>query len=486
MSADQNLGLNGARSALVGSSGQLIKLVINMVSLIVLSRILAPEDYGLTALAFAIIGVAELIRDLGLSTASIQAKHLPTAERDNLWWANTLLGLGCTLVCCALAPLIGWIFHDSRLILITICISFVFALSGMATQFRCDLIRKLQYGRLTSWETASALISLAAAISIAFAGGGYWALIAQQLINNLLVLGGNALMAGWLPGAIDRSTSIRKFFHYGFPLFGSSVLTYFSGNLDTILIGKFFGNTVLGSYNRAIQMVRMPMNQIRNPLGNVALSTLAKVREDKSRYESMLLKAQALYLYPIVAIALLIAFGSENIIHFLLGSKWEQSIPLVAILAFGDALTSLSSVAGWIYLSEAKSGALFRLTIYSTVLRIALFCAAIPFGVTYVAAVYIATGAIMWPATFIHCQKTTGFHTLPMFWVSLRAFLSLFAAGGIAYAGTRYLELTSHFLAILVLMAIFAVSFIAICAILPPVRKDARYVGQTFQKVLSK
>lgn len=479
-----SLGTSAARNALLGSSGQIVKLIINMASLVVLSRILTPEDYGLTALAFAIIGVAELVRDLGLSTASLQASSLSNKERNNLWWANTLLGFGCTLICCVVAPLIAYYFADQRLVLIIISMSFVFTFSGMATQYRCDLIRKLQYGRVASWEVFSSLLALLSAIFIAVAGGGYWALVAQQLISNSLTLGGLAYFAHWLPKRYDRKTSIRKFFSFGMPLFGSSILTYASGNLDTILIGSHYGNNILGSYNRAIQMVRMPMNQLRNPIGNVALSTLSKVRADPPRYARMILQAQALFLYPIVGIALWITICAPDIILILLGDKWASSISLVMLLALADAVTSLSSVAGWVYLSENKSSALFKLTIFNTLLRISLFLAAIPYGVNAIASVYILTGLIMWPLTFIHCQAVSKFNTKPMFWVSVRVFLTLGGAALGAWWAGSFLTQINQILHLLMTSLIYLGLFVLFVVLIPSARREVREVISMGQRII--
>lgn len=484
MSKENSLGVSAARSALLGSSGQMIKLVVNFTSLILLARILSPEDYGLTALAFALIGIAELVRDLGLSTASIQAPHLSDAERSNLWWANSSLGLLCTIICSVAAPFIAIAYNEPKLTLIIILMSIVFTLSGMATQYRVTLIRKLHYGRLSSWEVLASVIALSAAIVVALMGGGYWALVTQQLLNNLLSLVGLQLMAGWRPTFYDRSVSIKKFFTFGFPLFGSSVLTYIGGNLDTALIGKYFGTATLGSYNRAIQMVRMPMNQIRNPLTNVALSTLAKIRNDTETYRAMVVKAQALYLYPVVFLATWISLSANDIIHLLLGAKWQESVSLVVILGIGDALTSLSSAAGWVYLSESKSGALFRLTIYSTVLRIALFIGAIPFGVNAVAGVYVLTALIMWPATFIHCAKTTLFSTKPMFMVSVRVVLLVAVSALAGYAVGLISFVAQNFIThLLVTSAIYTLLFVTLAFMIKPIRNELVFIIDLLSRV---
>ena len=68
---------------------QLLKIVLQVAGVVVLARLLTPRDYGLVAMVTAVVGVAEIFRDFGLSAAAVQAKHLSRAQRDNLFWINT-------------------------------------------------------------------------------------------------------------------------------------------------------------------------------------------------------------------------------------------------------------------------------------------------------------------------------------------------------------------------------------------------------------
>lgn len=485
MAQEKNLGTSAAVSALAGSAGQVVKLLINLLSLIVLARLLSPEDYGITALAFALIGVAEMVRDMGLSTASIRAPHLSRSERDNLWWANTVLGVICTVASSIAAPFIALSYSDSRLIMIVISMSLVFTLSGMATQYRCDLIRKLQYGRLTAWEFTASATALGTAIVVALLGGGYWALITQQVLNNFLILLGLAKIAGWLPKTYDRSTSIRSFFTFGLPLFGSSAISYLAGNLDTILISKYHGNATLGFYNRASLMIRMPMNQIRSPLGNVILTTLTRVKDDNFRYANTIRKAQVLYLYPVVFLAVWISLCSTDIVLVLFGEKWAPSIPLVAIMAIGDAVASLSTSCSWVYLSEGKSLSLFRLNIGVAILRVGLIIAAVPFGIEVMAAVYTILSLIMWPATYLHCKKTTGFKSAALVWTSIRVCITVSLAAATAfYLGT--LIALPHILHALVITAIYVLAMLLVVSLFKSTRAEMTIFLEMVSSILNR
>ena len=139
------LGRRAARGALVTVGAQGVKIVLQVVGVVVLARLLSPGDYGLVAMVTAIIGVAEIFRDFGLSSAAVQAKTLSKAQRDNLFWINTAAGGLLTVIVFFGAPLVALLYGRGELVGLTQVLAFIFVLNGMGTQFRADLDPSLTY-----------------------------------------------------------------------------------------------------------------------------------------------------------------------------------------------------------------------------------------------------------------------------------------------------------------------------------------------------
>ena len=199
------LGKAGGRGALNGLVGQFGKIGVNFISLVVLARLLSPDDYGLIAMVVAIIGIADLFKDMGLSTASIQAKTLSDSQRSNLWWINTSLGALFGLIIALSAPVMAWFYGRPEILWITLTLSFNFFISGASTQFRISLVRNLRMGILTIIDLFSSTVALLMAFLVAYSGGGYWAIVTQQLGNSIISLALLSISAGWLPGRWDRT-----------------------------------------------------------------------------------------------------------------------------------------------------------------------------------------------------------------------------------------------------------------------------------------
>lgn len=482
-----SLGVKGARGALIGTFGQFIKLGVNIASLVVLARLLSPHDYGLIAMVTAVIGVAEIIRDMGLSSASIQAKHLTSIERSNLWWANTAIGLFCALGTAILAPVLVAFYNEPAVLYITLALSTTFLFNGATTQFRASLVRELRVKPIAYSDISASLIAFFVALYCALTGAGYWALVLQQILGACLSFVFIAFSAGWCPQAYNSSVSIKPYLKYGLPLFGSGVLTYAASNLDVTLIGRFYGTTLLGQYNRAMQLIRMPMNQIRNPLGSMALSTLSKVQDDNQRLVEFAGKAQLIFLYPITLLGMYAAATAAETVPFVLGSRWAEIAPLVAIFAIGDSISNLSSAGGWLYLAKGRSGTLFKYTLLSALVRITLFVFMVPFGFMAIASVYIIAPMILWPISFYICARTTRINTLPLFLTSLRVIILAGFALGASWSAKSFFDFRGSPLLTLTITSLIYIAIpLLLLMVIPRYRKDFMVCLKTLKSILGR
>ena len=64
------LGRAAARGTAFTLGAQGGRFVLQFGSVVVLARLLTPDDFGLIAMVTAVIGISDLVRDFGLSSAS--------------------------------------------------------------------------------------------------------------------------------------------------------------------------------------------------------------------------------------------------------------------------------------------------------------------------------------------------------------------------------------------------------------------------------
>jgi len=171
-----------------------------MASMMVLARLLLPQDFGLMAMVTAITGFLAVFADLGLSMATIQRPEISHVQLSTLFWVNAALGAGVMLVTVATAPAIAWFYGEPRLAWIALTLSGAFLVSGLAVQHQALLRRHMRFGVLAWIEISAVAAGAAAGVGLAWSGAGYWALVVMQLAVAAVATAGAWLMYRWRPG----------------------------------------------------------------------------------------------------------------------------------------------------------------------------------------------------------------------------------------------------------------------------------------------
>ena len=401
------LGARAARGAFVTYLGQGARIVLQIVSVVVLSRLLAPHDYGLLAMVVTVTGIGEIFRDFGLSSAAIQAKTLTPAQRSNLFWINTAIGVTLATVVFFCAPLLATFYGRPELAPIARALSLTFILSGLATQFRVDLNRRLQFRKLVFADVASPALGIAAAIVAALHGWEYWALVAQQLVQAFSLLITLMIGARWLPGLPRRRADMGKLLKFGGNLVATQLIGYVSNNVDSLIIGIRFGATPLGIYNRSFSLLMTPLTQLRAPTTTVAIPVLSKLQDNPQRFGQFVIRGQLALGYSLVAGLGLVVGAAEPLTAFLLGDRWSAVAPILRLLAIAGIFQTLSYVGYWVYLSRGLTGALFRYTLLSSAIKVSCIALGSLGGVVGVAAGFAIAPAIDWPLSLWWLSRRT-------------------------------------------------------------------------------
>lgn len=387
-------------------SGQWAKYALQIASLIVLSRLVSPEDFGLLAMVTAVVGIATVLGDFGLSLAAIRAQSLSQAERSNLFWLNTFLGLLLAALCAALAPLLAVLYDDERVTLIALALAPTFLLNGMGVQFRVELNRRRQFGGLALSDVLAQLAGLIAGVAAGLMGFGYWALVAQSFVISLVSLLFAASLARWVPSWWAARTSVRGFLRFGYLTSAAQVVNYISSNLGPVMIGTVFGASQLGFFNRAFQLAALPVQQMASPLTRIALPYLAARVDDAEGFAVATRRALTALAYPLLAVLSLIAGLAQPLVVVLLGHDWAQAAPYVQVLALGGAFQALGYVYYWAMLASNRAGLLFLVELPGRILTVGLCFVAISVGPVWIAAAMSAGLISIWLlGTFVGCPR---------------------------------------------------------------------------------
>lgn len=476
-----SLGRLAASGALVTMGSQVLKIAVQFGGIILLARLLTPRDYGLVAMVVAIVGVGEVLRDFGLSSAAIQAKHLSRGQRDNLFWINSGIGFVLAAIVFLSADAIAVFYHEPLLRPVAQAISATLLLNGLTTQFRAHLNREMRFGQLAFADVSGQLLGLGAAVGAALLGWGYWALVVQALVQASTLLTLMVLATRWLPGLPKRDVEMGGLLRFGGNLVASQLLIYFSTNLGQILIGNRLGPVPLGHYNRAFALLMMPLTQLNAPATTVALPVLSRLQGDPARYSAFLLRGQATLMHFIIAIFVFACVQAGPLIHLVLGDRWAMTVPIFQILVVGGMFQAAGYAAYWVFLSKGLTGPQLRYSIVSRTLVIAFIAIGSQWGVLGVATGYACGLAVSWPLVLWWLHRTSDAPVRGMLFSGLRAITGYGLCGLASYAASlRFAGAPLSLpLQLLIGIAALGVAFALLCLLWPAFRRDVAGILHT-------
>lgn len=314
-------------------AAQIANFVFRIGSLMVMARLLDPQDFGLVGMVTAFTGVLSLFRDFGLSTATVQRETVTEEQLSTLFWINVAIGGVLAALALALAPVVVRFYHEPRLLEITMMLSVGFLFNALGVQHSALLQRHLRFTALSVINVASLVASTIVAISMAKLGYGYWALVAMTITLPLTTTIGVWIAAAWMPGKPRREVGIRSMMQFGGTLTLNGLIVYVAYNMEKVLLGRFWGAEAIGLYGRAYQLVNMPTDNLNQSVGEVAFSALSRVQSDPSRFKNYFLKGYSLVLAMTIPITLMSALFADDLILVLLGPKWNSAVPIFRLLA---------------------------------------------------------------------------------------------------------------------------------------------------------
>jgi O-antigen/teichoic acid export membrane protein len=425
-----------ARSGGLALSTQGIKFVLGTASTIILARLLTPEDYGVVGMVAIVLNFAAMFQYLGLSGATVQWSKLNHKQVSTLFWINLGLSVGIALCMTAMAPVIAWFFREPRVIGVTLGYALTVFITGLWIQHQALLNRQMRFGALAVIDVLSLLLALAVAIITARNGAGYWALVYNHLVTTAVQTLGYWGVCRWRPGMPSKDSDVRQMLAFGGHLTGSNLMNFVSRNLDTILIGKFWGSLQLGLYSRAYQLLLLPTEQLMSPISSVALPALGRLSDSPERYRSAYLnileKIAMLTMPGIVSMVVM----SDWLILLLLGPQWIETGRIFMFLGISATVQPVNRTFYWLFVTQGRTREMFRWSTAAAVIAVLSICAGLPWGAVGVAATYAVTDFLLHTPLFLWyaCRKspvstTDIYRTLiPSICASVASLLGLLAA----------------------------------------------------------
>lgn len=301
---------------------------------IVLARLLAPENFGLIAIVTIIISIANVFIQSGLGTALIQKKDADNLDFSSVFYASlsltTIIYTGIFFT----TPLIAQFYNNDELIPIIRVLTLTLFIGVFSSIQYAYVARNMMFKKLFFRSMGSIIPSSIVGISLAFAGFGVWALVAQQLFSASLSVIILWFTVPWRPRLSFSFQRLGKLFSFGWKLLLSSILDTIYSQIQGIVIGKMFSPASLAFYDRGSHFPYIIVNNINNSIQAVMLPSLAAYQDDRPQVKKMMRRAIVTSSFLIIPMMAGLAAIAEPLVLVLLGEKWLPCVPFVRIFCF--------------------------------------------------------------------------------------------------------------------------------------------------------
>jgi O-antigen/teichoic acid export membrane protein len=391
--SSNNLGDRAGRGVAWMGASRLIARLVDMLVLVILARLLTPGDFGVVALAAAVIAFVEIFRDLGLAQAAVQRHDLRPAHLNGLFWGSLGIGLSLALLLVVSASALGWLLDEASLAGIVTVLAPVLVLQSLGLVPSAIFEREMNFRPVAMRTIIGASAGALAGVGFALAGAGPYALVAKSLAD-----AGVGTIALWIGSSFRPQfrlnlAEFRELFRFGLPVAGARLLETAQGRSDDLIIGRFMGSTALGAYSVAYRLYRILTETFVGVLGKVVAPTFALLQNDLPRLRSVYYSAihhTALLAVPIFAGSACLA---ADLIPLIFGDQWDRSVPVMQALAFVGILHALRYFDSALLIALGMTGLNLRLRVITVTVTVAGFVLVLPLGsLVAFAAVYAAVG----------------------------------------------------------------------------------------------
>ena len=375
-------------SGAVTALAQGIQFFLNLGSIMVLARLLAPQDFGLVAMVSTILGFLRIFNDAGLSTATVQRNEITHAQVSNLFWTNVALAATISFALAALAPVIAWFFQEPRLVAITLLLSLTFLPLGSTVQHLALLKRQMRFTSIAIIQVGASLTGVSIGIGMAWSGYGYWALVGMNLGTAIASFIFTWSISKWIPQWPARGTGTRPLLKFGADLTLSSFVWSLAKGSDAILIGRFCGTVPLGLYSRAQALLLRPVEQFLVPMEAVFIPTLSRLQNEPERYRRIVFQVFEVVVVAAFFFSSLLFTLAHPLTVVVLGEKWQAAAPVFAGFTLVALYAPVANVAGWLLTSQGRSRDFLTISVIASLGTVVAFAIGIPWGPTGVAVSY--------------------------------------------------------------------------------------------------
>ena len=328
------------RSASFALLANVIQQSIGIVSMLILARLLSPQDYGIVAAAMLVIHFFDVFSETGINEYILSRPTLELDELHSAWTLRLLVRIGLALIVVVLGPFFADFFNQPELHLVLLVAAMIPVIDGLENPGLLLLRREFEYRSIALLLVSAKLAAFLVSLIIALVYQSYWALVVGSIVLSAFT----AIFSYRIHPIKPEFTLSRVHGQWSFSSWSilRAILGFSRSKADNFLIGKFLGVTTLGVYSLSKTLATIPHEHLTQALTDIFTSSIGGSHERIDNAASSLSKIMT----SVVSVMLPVSCGmylvAEPLVDVLLGPSWVDAVAVIEALSLLTLTYSIS------------------------------------------------------------------------------------------------------------------------------------------------
>jgi O-antigen/teichoic acid export membrane protein len=320
---------------------QIVGILFRLVAVFVITRIIGPYQYGLSAACLGIFMYVQSFATWGIDVYLIRKpQDLSKEELDQAFTLLLLISFSC---CFAMYVFRGALAGAVRMPEVksmfgVLALTIPFSLIHLPAMVQLD--RALDFKRVAINELFSQTLQYVVAVPLAYAGTGAWSLVLGFVASNVALCVLTYRATQLRPRLHWNRALIRQMIGYGLSYSSSIWVWQLRSLVNPVLVGRFAGAEGVGYVGLAIRICEV-LSFVRSAAWRIAMATLAKLSGDAERLrrsitEGMRLQTLAVGL-PLAGFAIIAPYVMPRAF----GVRWDPTMKVYPFIALGYLASSV-------------------------------------------------------------------------------------------------------------------------------------------------
>jgi len=340
------------RAGFWGAALRISMQLLGTARILVLARLLDPKDFGVFGVALVSMGFLQAILHFGFGDALIQKKGDIVGYLNTTWVLQIVRGMALALVLILGAPFIAAFLNVPEATTLVQVMALALLLRGFRNSALVHFARDLELHKSFFLQLFQTLAEVVVGIVLAVIWRNAWALVLSVIAGEIVALVVSYIIHPYRPRLRFEWAKFKELYHFGLWLNLSSMVSAFTSQMDSLILGRLFGPVSLGSYQIANRLAFTVSRQLSPVIDLVSFPAYAKLQDEVPRLRRAYLLSlgmTSVFMFP-VAVAIYVL--AHDGIALIIGAKWMSAVAAVQLIALAGSFRVMSRVCNALLLGS--------------------------------------------------------------------------------------------------------------------------------------